>query len=63
MLSDQIESATEKVGDMEKLLDDKKEVSHEIIKYCDQIFKIASFIQLGNNRNKHCRKKEMPHQK
>ena len=33
MLSDQIESATEKVGDMEKLLDDKKEVSHEIINF------------------------------
>ena len=26
MLSDQIESATDKIGDMEKLLDDKKEV-------------------------------------
>ena len=27
VLSDQIESATDKIGDMEKLLDDKKEVS------------------------------------
>ena len=39
MLSDQIESATEKVGDMEKLLDDKKEVSHEMIKFLNMIYR------------------------